>query len=230
MTLPFNFDPYLGLLDTVAMLASLIFTLMIFSYVIGDNFLFRVALYIFAGVSAGYIASVAWWQVLLPRLVIPLATGSLQERILLVFPAFGILLILLKISPRLAGIGRLAMAFIVGAGAAVTIAGALSGTLIPQVQGTIDAFDPNRGFFNVMINGVLILVGAVLSLIYFHFGARTRPDGSMRRLGLIELLAVLGRAFIGITLGVIFAGVYAAALTALIERVQSILNIIGGFF
>ena len=48
----------------------------------------------------------------------------------------------------------------------------------------------------------------------------------MRRLGLIEVLAWGGRIFIGIALGAVFAGVYAAALTALIERISSLINFI----
>ncbi len=226
MTLPFDTNT----LNIFSGLASLIFTLMIFSYVIGDNFLFRIALYIFTGVSAGYIASVAWWQVLLPKLIYPLFFGTTQQAILLLFPLAGILMILMKVSPRLSGISRFAMAFIVGAGAAVTIAGALSGTLIPQVNGTINSIPrlselPQN--LILAINGFAVLLGTVLTLIYFHFGAHTKPDGSVRRLGVIEMLAWLGRFFVGVTLGAVFAGVYAAALTALIERVSSVINFFG---
>jgi uncharacterized membrane protein len=64
----------------------------------------------------------------------------------------------------------------------------------------------------------------ITSLAYFHFGARPQADGSMRRMGLIEIIAWVGRIFIGITLGAIFAGVYAAALTALIERISSLFD------
>ena len=229
MTLPFDVNT----LDLFSGLAGLIFTLMIFSYVIGDNFLFRIALYIFTGVSAGYIASVAWWQVLRPNLVAPLMSGSALDKALLVFPLAGILMILMKVLPRLSGISRFAMAFIVGAGAAVTIAGALRGTLIPQVEGTVNSIPRMNNpadlaqNFNVMVNGVAILLGTALTLIYFHFGARTQQDGSVRRMGIIEMLAWFGRFFIGVTLGVVFAGVYSAALTALIERISSMINLFG---
>lgn len=219
MVLPFD-DVTLNIFSG---LAGLVFTLMIFSYLIGDNFLFRLALYIFTGVSAGYIAAVSWWQMflLLPKLIFPVLTGSPQDAIFLIFPLAGILIILLKVSPRLSALGRLAMAFVVGVGAAVTIVGALRGTLIPQVEATINGFNPAFGLVNIIVNGLAILLGTTLTLIYFHFGARSRPDGSVRRLGIIEMLAWAGRFFIGVTLGVIFAGVYAAALTALIERISS---------
>jgi len=224
--------------DLIAGVFSFLFTLLIFSYLIGDNPLFRIAVYIFVGVSSGYIAAVAWWQLIWPRLGYPLIFGSISmaEKGLLLVPLFGSLLIFMKVSPRLAGMGRVVMAFLVGVGAAVTITGALGGTLIPQVFGTINAFDMTSvrgkdiGFFiEAVSSGAIILAGTVFTLIYFHFGARPKADGSMHRLGVIEVMAWVGRIFIGITLGAIFAGVYAAALTALIERISSLINFITNF-
>jgi len=225
-------------LDLITGAISFLFTLLILSYVFGDNPLFRIGTYIFVGASAGYIASVAWWQVLWPRLIQPLVSSSmpLMQKGLLLVPLLGVLLLFMKISPRLTGMGSIVMAFLVGVGAAVTLAGALTGTLMPQILGTINAFDmaPVRGkdagfFIEAIVNAVVILAGTVFSLSYFHFGARRKADGSMRRLSLIELSAWIGRVFIGITLGAVFAGVYAAALTAMIERLSSLLNFIGTF-
>jgi hypothetical protein len=221
-------------LEFLAGLSSFTFTLLVFSYLIGDNPLFRFSIYSFTGVSAGYIAAVAWWQVLLPRLVIPLMGGTMGEKLFLFLPMLGALLILMKLSPRLAGLARPVMAFLVGVGAAVTIAGALNGTLIPQVGGTVNAFDltaasaRNINPLEALFNALVILCGTIFSLISFHFGARSRPDGSINRSGLIEIPAWIGRIFIGITLGVVFAGVYAAALTAMIERIASLIKFLGG--
>jgi len=49
-------------------------TVVILSYLIGDNPVFRIAVHVFVGVAAGYVAAVAWWQVLLPDLMLPLVT------------------------------------------------------------------------------------------------------------------------------------------------------------
>ena len=225
--------------DLISGVLSFLFTLLIFSYLLGDNPLFRIAVYIFVGISSGYIAAVVWWQVILPRLITPLITamisGSIAEKVFMLVPLFGAVLILMKVSSRLAGMGRIAMAFLVGVGAAVTIAGALTGTLIPQTLGTINAFDMvaatarNITPVEVIFSGAFILAGTIFTLIYFHFGARPKTDGSMQRFGLIEIFAWVGRIFIGITLGAVFAGVYAAALTALIERIASLINFIGNF-
>ena len=224
-------------LDLITGAISFLFTLLILSYVIGDNPLFKIGTYIFVGVSAGFIAAIAVWQVVIPRLVSPLISTSVSitEKGVLLVPLLGALLLIMKISPRLSGMGRIVMAFLTGVGAAVTIAGALTGTLMPQVSGIINAFDMapyqgNAGLLRESItNGAIVLFGTIFTLSYFHFGARPRADGSMRRLGLIEIFAWVGRVFIGITLGAIFAGVYAAALTALIERLSSLINFIGNF-
>jgi hypothetical protein len=209
------------------------FTLFIFTYLLGDNPLFRVTVYIFVGVAAGYVASVAWWQVLLPDLFLPLLTGSMTQRALLLVPVLLSLLVLMKVSPRLTNLGSPAMAFLVGVSAAVAIGGAVLGTILPQAAATIAAFDltaaAGRGVSSLetLFNGAFILTGAVTTLAYFHFGARAAPDGSVRRFGPIELLAWVGRIFIGIALGVLFAGLYSAALAALIERLHSITTLLG---
>ena len=219
-------------LDLITGFISLLFTILIFSYLIGDNPLFRIAVYIFIGVSAGYVAAIVIWQVIVPRLVYPILFGSMNEKIFAAIPLLGGLFIILKVSSRLAGAARMTMAYLVGAGAAVTIAGAVAGTLIPQMNATINFFDLNTAALNniskgeVLGNGIIVLLGTVLTLTYFHFGAKPKADGTMRRFGLIEIAAWLGRIFIGITLGAIFASVYAAALTALIERISSIINFI----
>ena len=219
-------------LDLITGTLSFLFTLMILSYLIGDNPLFKVAVYLFVGVASGYVAAIVFWQVLYPRLFLltsqALLSGAYTQGVLLIVPWLGFAFILMKVSPRLAGISQITMAFLVGAGAAVTLAGALIGTIIPQVNATINFFDAqsaaarNIGAIEVLGNGAILLVGVVTSLAYFHFGASPKPDGSTKRFILVDLFAWLGRIFIGITLGTIFAGVYAAALTAFIERVAFI--------
>ena len=59
-------------IEAISALIGLILTLLIFSYLIGDNPLFRLALYLFIGVASGYAAVVVWHSVLLPRLFLPL--------------------------------------------------------------------------------------------------------------------------------------------------------------
>ena len=211
---------------------SFIITILIFSYLFGDNPLFRAAVYIFVGVSAGYVAAVSWNQVIVPLLIQPIVSGAVFSNplqvALLIVPLLGGALLLTKISPRLSGFGQLPMAFLVGVGAAVTIGGAVLGTLLPQITATFGGFDVglavargiNPAF--MILNGALILLGVVGTLAYFHFGALQKTDGSVKRNFLVETLTLVGRIYIAITFGVLFAGVYMAALTALIERIDSL--------
>jgi hypothetical protein len=210
--------------DLVTGIISFLLTLMILSYLIGDNPAFRVAVYIFVGVSAGYAAAVAWWQVLFPRILIPLLAGSLAERVLaLIALVLGVLL-LMKLSPRTSTLGNPSIAFLVGVSAAVAVGGAVMGTIIPQTQASINLFSLS-GAGNLWLErfffGIIMLLGTITTLIYFHFGAKATPDGPKRG-RLVKILGGIGQVFIAITLGVLFAGVLAASMTALIERLNFI--------
>lgn len=213
--------------NLIAGVIAFLFTVVIFSYLVGDNPLFRIAIYIFVGVSAGYVAAVAWWQVLWPDLVVPLLGGASAQRALLVIPLLLTGLLLMKGWPSLSRLGMPAMGVLVGVGAATALGGAVNGTIVPQVNSTVASFSPTK-FTSVEapIDALIVLAGLVTTLVYFHFGAHATADGSVKRLRLIEPVAFVGSIFIAIALGVLFAGVYSAALTALIER----LHFLGSFF
>jgi hypothetical protein len=217
--------------EFLSAVVGFLLTLMIFSYLIGDNPLFRIALYVFIGVASGYAAAVVWHYVLLPKLFQPLLTGDPTQLLLAIIQLFLCISLLAKLAPRISWIGNFAMAIIVGVGAAAAVGGAVLGTLIPQAQASMDALDfrsagtgPEALF--MLIEGVVMLAGTVFTLGYFQFTAGHAPDGSPKRNVLFEGIAWIGRIFIAITFGVLFAGVYMAALTAMIERLNAIINFI----
>ena len=211
-------------IELISGLIGFVLTLLIFSYLIGDNPLFRSAIYIFIGVSSGYAAVVVWHYVLMPKLFLPLASADSNQLVFLVIPLVLSVSLLAKLSPRISWIGSFAMALLVGVGAATALSGAVIGTLIPQSRAAMDAF-VTPSFFG-LIEGVVMLAGTVLTLIYFQFSAKRAPDGSIKRNVMIEVLAWGGRVFIAITFGVLFAGVYMAALTAMLERLSSIIHFV----
>ena len=212
--------------DVLSGAVAFIFTLMTMSYLAGDNPAFRVAVHIFVGIAAGYVAAVAWWQVLWPDLLLPLASGTVVQRAALAVPLLLTGMLLMKAWPPLTRLGMPAMGLLVGAAAATAIGGAVEGTILPQAYATIEAFDTRGGNTpEMLVNGALVLAGVVASLAYFHFSAGLRSDGSVRRFFVLEILAMAGSIFLAITLGVLFAGVYSASLAALIER----LHFLGGF-
>ena len=68
-----------------------------------------------------------------------------------------------------------------------------------------------------------MLIGTVTTLVYFHFGAKASTDGPQQS-KMIRVMSWIGQGFIAITFGVLFAGVFTAALTAMIERWHSIID------
>lgn len=217
--------------DLIPAGVSFLITVLILSYLIGDNPLFRAAVYVFVGAAAGYVAAVAWNEAINPALVQPVWTGTIftdPSQVVLVIPLLGSALLLFKLSPRLSHLGQLPMAYLVGVGAAVTIGGAVIGTLFPQISATLDGFDLSSAGASgadtafMFLNAVAVLVGVIGTLVYFHFGATQKADGSVQRNILVNILSWVGRVYIAVTFGVLFAGVYTAALTALIERMDSI--------
>ena len=197
-------------MDILWTVVSFVLTLLILSFIFGDNPLFRLAAYLFVGVSAGYAAVLLIYQVLWPQLVIPIVSGNWVVAVPL---ALGLLLVF-RLVPSLSRVGNISMAYLVGAAAAVA-------------QGAIDAFDVNTATNGAapmarLGDAVVMLIGTVATLAYFQFTARTRPNQPTRRPAAVETLARVGQIFIAATLGALFAGVMAAALTALIERLSFI--------
>jgi hypothetical protein len=211
-------------IDLISGIIGFILTLLIFSYLIGDNPLFRSAIYIFIGVSAGYAAVVVWHDVLMPKLFQPLVSADQSQLLFLVVPLILSVSLLAKLSPRISWLGSFTMALLVGVGAATALSGAVIGTMIPQSRAAMDVFV--RPTFGQLIEAAVMLAGTVLTLVYFQFSANRAPDGTVKRNIVVEILAWGGRVFIAITFGVLFAGVYMAALTAMIERLSSMINFV----
>ncbi len=218
--------------DIIWTLVAFVITLFVLSYFLGDNELFRLAIMIFIGVSAGYAAVMIIYQILLPRLITPLLTSSFNENIWLFIPAVLGILLLFKLSTKLSVLGNPAMALLTGVGAAVAISGAVTGTLFGQVNGAISTFDVSglttaSSIGTQLLGGVVLLAGTVTSLAYFHFGARKKEGQEAAAPPfLVQILARIGQVFIAITLGALFAGVLAASLAALIERLDYLLNVL----
>lgn len=218
-------------------IAALFLTVMVLLYLlIGDNALFRLVTYLFVGAAAGYVAVLVIFQVLIPRFFNLFNVGNLTYLLLGLIPfVLGILLVF-KLIPRLSGVASLSMAILVGVGAAVAVGGAIFGTIGGQISGTISLFRINQGgdVLARLAEGVFVVFGTISTLAYFQFTTRSRAalpeqETPNRREVVPEVLAKIGQVFIGVTLGAMFAGVYAASLSALVERIGFIIRTISKF-
>lgn len=217
-----------NLLDFIGLTLGFLLTILVFSYLLGDNPFFKLAVHIFIGVSAAYVALVTVNNVLIPRLIVPLFEGSQGERLLSILLFIPSIFLIFKITP-LRKYGNWSVALLVGIGAAAAVGGAITGTLFPQILGTINSVDPSTyavagNRWGQIINGLIIVVGTLTTLIYFHFGTQDIPGRTDKRLPLIESISQIGKIFLSITFGALFAGVFLTALSALIERLSFVWN------
>lgn len=210
--------------DQIGLWAGFVFTLMVFSYLLGDNFLYRLAIYVFTGLTAGYIAIITVESVLLPWLRGTLLApgGDVSARALGLVPFILGLLLLFKASPRFGRLGNIAIGFIIAVGTAVALAGAIAGTLIPLANAT------NSGVGLDPLNGFLISIGVISTLLYFWYLARRRPDGTIQRGLVLRAISTLGQGFIIVTLGALYAGAILTSLTIFSERIAFLLARITG--
>jgi hypothetical protein len=211
-------------------IVSFLLTLMVFSYLLGDNPVFRFVSALFIGATTGYFAVVLFYQVIMTRLVAPILQGSVITLIPLLLSG----LLLLKLSPKLSRFGNVSMAYLVGIGAAVAIGGAVLGTLVGQVKGILSPFmaldqNTNSASLTLILEISFLLLGTIATFVYFNFGAKNTSKQGPKRGWITSLFAWIGQFFIAITLGAVFAGVLTTAITALIERSDFILLTIKSF-
>lgn len=205
------------IIDTIAV----ILTLLVLSRIIGDNPLFRVAQYLFVGISLGYAFVVIYHQVLLPSLI-HIVTGL--NRPIAAVSALIPFLIGLLLLPRIIGrqslswLANIPLGIIFGVGAALALSGAMLGTIKPQILGTI-AFSV-RSAPQDIVGSILMALGVILVLSYFYF---TVPEkvGLMR---ISQVSARLGRWLLMITFGFFLAGALLTYLIALNERIEFLIN------
>jgi hypothetical protein len=219
-------------LESIGLVVGAGLTLLIFSYVLGDNPLYRLALHLFIGALVGYSLGI----VLRDTIGEAFKTARdqwLSNPIVLVPLVLGVLLIF-KISPRLAFVGNLSVAYLVGVGTAVALSGALLGTLVPQIGATTRAlsFEPlNLLFLDdwwFLVRGLLIVFGTVCALMAFNFSAGKQRGLAGTWSQIIGAMAWVGRVFLIFAVGVAFAGALTASLSIFIGRIQYIMQAFSG--
>jgi len=198
-----------------------VLTVFVLTYLIGDNFLFRLAVYILIGASAAYATVVVIFDVLLPRVqeAVTLASAPVPNLGLLIITGVGLFLgamLLFKMSPRLAWLGNLPVGYLVGVGAAMVLGGAIIGTLGPQIVATgAPATSPSGGPADGLLN-LIVVIGTIITLLSFGY-YRTQ-----RNIALQAVNVVGRRFFVMVALGATFALVFMASATLLFDRLYAI--------
>ena len=211
-------------------LASFVATLMVFSYLLGDapliSSLYRVAVYVFVGMSAAFTLIATYEGIILPHLADIqdpatswTALGN-QTDVVIFYAAllFGLLLLLKPIA-SLSWLTNSALAVIIVVGAATAVVGALAGTLLPLLQAIIIVPEGITQDFVALANTLILFLGTMSGLFYFQFQYREGDDDSKARKGISYALRSLGKVFIVTALGAIYAATMLTTLTILTERI-----------
>lgn len=220
-------------METIGPFIAAALTIMVFSYILGDNLLFRLAAHIFVGVAVGYAIIVVWHEVFIPALT--------SGQIVRVLPAlFLCFLLIFKIRPTQGGatnaLGSIALAFVLGVGAALAIGGVLFGTLLPQVS-TMSSISLNPNHYPdtenevglvVWLNNIIIVLGTIGTFFYFTFAVRAHGFLGGLREGFVRFWAGMGRLMIIFTLGALFANTVSSRVALLVSRLQFLAGLFGG--
>ncbi|MBN1135710.1 MAG: hypothetical protein JXM73_03950 [Anaerolineae bacterium] len=218
--------------DSLGFIVAAILTLCVFSYLLGDNVLYRLAEHLFVAVALGYACVVVLHQVLWAKLFAPmgaaLGDGDMGRVLLLLVPLVLGLLLLFKSSRRagpLSWFGSLSLAFLLGVGAAVAIAGGLLGTLLPQIGGASDVarYVTRYGPVLGLLSGIVAVVGTIGVLFYFYFGSGEGRFAHLRN-SVVRVWGGLGSWFVLIAFGALLATIFLSRLPLLMGRIEFLID------
>jgi len=210
---------------------AFILTLMVFSYLLGDNPLFRIAQHLLVGLALGFAWIVAWHNVFLPRVIARIGTQDPVEIGYTLVPLVLGALLLLKSRGSGFKISSLPLAYLFGIGAAVALGGAIFGTLIPQVSATVRSLNPadypaEWAWYDVA-DAIFIVLGTVCTLLYFTFTAGGQSRLGRLRGGVVRMGASVGRWFLMFIFGALFGSLAMSRISLLVERITFLMSVLG---
>jgi len=220
--------------EIIGLIVGAVVTLVIFSYLLGDNVLYRWMLALLVGSGAGYVMGVVITVVLVDWFIAAREANTLATQIFYFVPIFlGILLLFkgfssFKLLSRLSVLGNIPMGYLLGVGAGVAIGGALLGTLFPQIVATGAKITLDNLPWG-LLQGIVMVGGTIAALLVFS----PRPlskNGETKTSAL--WLRRVGEFFIIIALAAAFAGAITTGLTLWVERwsvlLRTAFDLIGG--
>ncbi len=190
--------------------AAALCTIAIFSYLWKENPLYRFLEHIFVGLSIGYGICITWYQVLLPKLWVPLVN---EHKFILLIPAAMGILLLFRFSNKYGWLSFWPLAFFIGF-SGYSIPAIIETNLLKQLQATV-AVPLDGGWFSIL-SGLLIVFGTLSCLIYFYF--------SIPHTGVVGRVSKFGSMLLMISFGASFGYTVMARISLLIGRIMFLLK------
>lgn len=198
--------------ELLGLWVAAILTLMVYSFLIADNPLFRLAEHLLVGTALGYAVLVVLQRFLAPSIARVLSpTVHPVSRVMTGLGILWGLLLWLWLVRPVRWLSSWPLAIVFGVGAALAIGGALMGTLIPQARATMLPLGGANWWEN-LVTVVVVLAG----LTYFFF-----ISGQDRRGGKVLVwVSRFGRWCLMVALGAFLGTRAISLLSALVERFQ----------
>jgi hypothetical protein len=225
-----------GACDALGIWIAALLTVLVFTYLIRDSFLFRIASCLLVGTAIGYVSAVVIGSVLVPlgfRLAddVFALPGSAFVFALDLIPVLLGVSLLLKLTPNLRGttFSNLGLAYLFGIGAALAIGGALAGALVPQLRATLVSVAPvGEGF--VWLDNLLLIVGTLGAFLAFRFVQPGNRPWQRVYDYVTRAWGTLGRGFIMVAFGAILASLISARVSALVGQLYFLIHDVIGLW
>jgi hypothetical protein len=176
-------------------------TIGIFSFIYGDNPLYKFCEALFVGVSAGHWFVTLFWTVFVAKLIRNVEIGlntfttqgfsaGLADYMHWSYIFGGILgfIMLLRLFPKIGWISRWSLAFVVGTTSGYFFINYLVSNGLKQVEKSILSFNS--------IGNIVLIVGTFCGLIYFFFSKEHKGAfGGLARIGIWFLMITFGASF-----------------------------------
>ena len=199
-------------------------TLAIYSFLYGDNPVYKLAEHIFVGVSAGYGVVIVYYESVLADLIDPLfrpqKAGLAHPNYWVIIPGVLGVMLLAKFVRKYEWLSRWPLAFVIGLGAGVFIPQSLQADVFVQLRETIKPLWPAGEMANMStgmvawhaISNLLLAGGVICTLSYFYF--------SLPHKGVLKGLSRAGIWFLMVAFGAGFGNTVMARLSLLIGRIE----------
>ncbi|MCL4871645.1 MAG: hypothetical protein KJ063_22025 [Anaerolineae bacterium] len=202
-------------MDATGIIIGLLITLLVYSYLLGDNPLYRLAVHLLVGVTAGFTTLVVIRQVLWPVIAQLLDNPADPTALLWLVPLLLAFLLLFKAVPRLAWIGNSTLAVLVGIGASVALVGTITGTLWPQIAA---ATQPSA---LGAIGAVLTALFTICTLFMFQWTGRHAQSPPIWQ----RTIWGIGQLVLTVTFAALFAGAVSSSLALLSYQLGQFLTL-----
>lgn len=200
-------------------IVAALLTLLVLSRIFGDHPGYRVAQYFFVGVALG-ISVLALFSRMFREWPDQLLTSTTETTLYAIPLLLGLLLFTRLGGQQISWLANVPLGIIFGVAAALALSGALLGTLMPQLRATVVSAGDATSIGDMIGSWVVLPLGVILVLFSFSYRTREGRSETLR-----EPVRQAGRWLLIISLGVVFAGSMLSYMTALIERIGSLIEL-----